>query len=47
MNLMELSDSFIKRQKCKTKVLVCIGLQYPIRESSGDTGVTCLYSVAC
>ena len=29
MNLMELCDSFIKNQKCKTKVLVCIGLQYP------------------
>lgn len=32
MNLMELGGSFIEKAKCKTKVLVCIGLQYPLGE---------------
>lgn len=29
MNLMKLSDSFVEKAKCKTKVIVCIALQYP------------------
>jgi len=28
MNLMNLFDSFVEKAKCKTKVIVCIGLQY-------------------
>lgn len=33
MNLMELASSFIEKAKCKTKVLVCTGLQYPLGEA--------------
>jgi hypothetical protein len=33
MNLMKLSDSFVEKAKCKTKVIVCIGLQYPSGEA--------------
>ena len=30
---MKLFNRFIERAKCKTKVLVCIGLQYPDGEA--------------